>query len=420
MVTPSNFSGRLMHSVFGMLVIVAFAYAVSSSRGHIAWRTVGIAFVIQFTIGGLALFTSWGNRALSAAADATGALLSYSRAGIDFMFGQLAAYDGPIGFVFAVNVLPVVVFFSAFIAVMYHLGVMMWIVRFLGGGLRRLLGTSHAESMSAAANIFVGQAEAPLVVKPFIPTMTRSELFAVMVGGLSTIAGSVMAGYVALGIPLEYLVTASFMAAPGGLMMAKLIEPETDNPVVPKVGDTSTTPRYVNLIDAAATGALDGLRMAAAIAAMLIAFVALIALVNGVLQYFGAYVGYGEVTLEMILGFLLSPVAWLLGVPWADASIAGSLIGQKLILNEFVAYVAYSDVSASMSPISQAIVIFALCGFANLSSIAILLGGLGALAPSRRDDISRLGVRALIAATLANLMNAALAGFFLSLPGAVG
>ena len=420
MVTPSNFSGRLMHSVFGMLVIVAFAYAVSSSREHIAWRTVGIAFVIQFAIGGLALFTSWGNRALSAAADATGALLSYSRAGIDFMFGQLAACDGPIGFVLAVNVLPVVVFFSAFIAVMYHLGVMMWIVRFLGGGLRRLLGTSHAESMSAAANIFVGQAEAPLVVKPFIPTMTRSELFAVMVGGLSTIAGSVMAGYVALGIPLEYLVTASFMAAPGGLMMAKLIEPETDNPVVPKVGDTSTTPRYVNLIDAAATGALDGLRMAAAIAAMLIAFVALIALVNGILQYFGAYVGFGEVTLEMILGFLLSPVAWLLGVPWADASIAGSLIGQKLILNEFVAYVAYSDVSASMSPISQAIVIFALCGFANLSSIAILLGGLGALAPSRRDDISRLGVRALIAATLANLMNAALAGFFLSLPGAAG
>ena len=409
-----------MHSVIGMLVIVAFAYGVSSSRAQISWRTVGIAFAVQFTVGGIALFTSWGNLALSAAAEATGALLSYSRAGIDFMFGQLAAYDGPIGFVFAVNVLPVVVFFSAFIAVMYHLGVMMWIVRFLGGGLRKLLGTSHAESMSAAANIFVGQAEAPLVVKPFIPVMTRSELFAVMVGGLSTIAGSVMAGYVALGIPLEYLVTASFMAAPGGLMMAKLIEPETDKPVVPTVGDAATTPRYVNIIDAAATGALDGLRMSAAIAAMLIAFVALIALVNGILQYFGTYVGYGDVTLEMILGLALSPVAWLLGVPWADAAVAGSLIGQKLILNEFVAYVAFSDVSDTMAPISQAIVIFALCGFANLSSIAILLGGLGALAPSRRDDISRLGVRALIAASLANLMNAALAGFFLSLPGAAG
>ncbi|MDC0973848.1 NupC/NupG family nucleoside CNT transporter [Luminiphilus sp.] len=409
-----------MHSVIGMLAIVGVAYAISSSRHNVAWKTVVIAFAIQFSVGGLALFTTWGNRALNAAADATGALLSYSRAGIDFMFGQLAAYDGPIGFVFAVNVLPVVVFFSAFIAVLYHLGIMMWIVRILGGGLRRCLGTSHAESMSAAANIFVGQAEAPLVVKPFIPRMTQSELFAIMVGGLSTIAGSVMAGYVALGIPLEYLVTASFMAAPGGLMMAKLIEPEQAVPVVPDQDDQATTPRYVNIIDAAASGALDGLRMAAAIAAMLIAFVALIALVNGILQYFGAFVGFESITLEMILGLLLSPAAWLLGVPWADASTVGSLIGQKLILNEFVAYVAFSEVSDTLSPISQAIVIFALCGFANLSSIAILLGGLGAIAPTRRDDISRLGVRALIAATLANLMSASLAGFFLSLPGAAG
>ena len=409
-----------MHSVIGMLAIVGFAYALSSSRQSVAWKTVVIAFAIQFAVGGLALFTTWGNRALNAAADATGALLSYSRAGIDFMFGQLAAYDGPIGFVFAVNVLPVVVFFSAFIAVLYHLGIMMWIVRILGGGLRRCLGTSHAESMSAAANIFVGQAEAPLVVKPFIPRMTQSELFAIMVGGLSTIAGSVMAGYVALGIPLEYLVTASFMAAPGGLMMAKLIEPEQDVPFVPNQDDQATTPRYVNIIDAAASGALDGLRMAAAIAAMLIAFVALIALVNGILQYFGAFVGFESITLEVILGGFLSPAAWLLGVPWAEASTVGSLIGQKLILNEFVAYVAFSEVSDTLSPISQAIVIFALCGFANLSSIAILLGGLGAIAPTRRDDISRLGVRALIVATLANLMSASLAGFFLSLPGAAG
>ena len=409
-----------MHSVIGMLAIVGFAYALSSSRQSVAWKTVVIAFAIQFAVGGLALFTTWGNRALNAAADATGALLSYSRAGIDFMFGQLAAYDGPIGFVFAVNVLPVVVFFSAFIAVLYHLGIMMWIVRILGGGLRRCLGTSHAESMSAAANIFVGQAEAPLVVKPFIPRMTQSELFAIMVGGLSTIAGSVMAGYVALGIPLEYLVTASFMAAPGGLMMAKLIEPEQDVPFVPNQDDQATTPRYVNIIDAAASGALDGLRMAAAIAAMLIAFVALIALVNGILQYFGAFVGFENITLEAILGVLLSPAAWLLGVPWAEASTVGSLIGQKLILNEFVAYVAFSEVSDTLSPISQAIVIFALCGFANLSSIAILLGGLGAIAQTRSDDISRLGVRALIAATLANLMSASLAGFFLSLPGAAG
>ena len=409
-----------MHSVFGILAIVALGYAVSSDRQAVAWRTVGMAFAIQFVVGGIALFTSWGNRALSTVADLISSLLSYSRVGIEFMFGQLAANDGPIGFVFAINVLPVVIFFSAFIAVMYHLGIMMWIVRIIGGGLRRCIGTSHAESTVSAANIFIGQAEAPLVVKPFIPSMTRSELFAVMVGGMSTIAGSVMVGYVALGIPLEYLVTASFMAAPGGLMMAKLIEPETGTPFVPQAGDDATAPSYVNIIDAAATGALDGLRMAAAIAAMLIAFVALIALINGLLQYLGAFVGFEHVTLELILGYLLGPVAWLLGIPWAEASTAGSLIGQKLILNEFVAYVAFSGVSESLSLISQAVVIFALCGFANLSSIAILLGGLGAIAPSRRDDISRLGVRALIAATLANLMSAALAGFFLSLPGAAG
>jgi CNT family concentrative nucleoside transporter len=406
-----------MHSVLGMLFIVVVALAVSSNRHAVAWKTVFIAFFIQAAVGGLALFTRWGNSALNATAEVIASLLSYSRAGIDFLFGQLAAYDGPVGFVFAINVLPVIVFFSAFIAVLYHVGVMMWVVRMLGGGLHRLLGTSHAESMSAAANIFVGQAEAPLVVKPFIPAMTRSELFAVMVGGLSTIAGSVMAGYVALGIPLEYLITASFMAAPGGLMMAKLIEPELESSASPQLGEGATTPRYTNVIDAAASGALDGLRMAAAIAAMLVAFVALIALVNGLLQFFGSFVGLEDITLEQLLGFLLSPVAWLLGIPWAEASTAGSLIGQKFVLNEFVAYVAFSDLRNSLSPITQAIVIFALCGFANLSSIAILLGGLGAIAPTRRDDISRLGVRALIAATLANLMSAALAGFFLSLPG---
>ena len=302
---------------------------------------------------------------------------------------------------------------------LYHLGIMMGLVRAIGGMLRRVLGTSHAESMSASANIFVGQAEAPLVVKPFIPQMTQSELFAVMVGGMATIAGSVMAGYVALGIPLEYLLTASFMAAPGGLMMAKLLEPECGQPVAPTAGDQSFSPKYVNVIDAAASGALDGLRMAAAIAAMLIAFVALIALVNGLLQWLGAFIGAPTVTLEMLLGFALQPLAWLLGVPWDEAATAGSLIGQKFILNEFVAYLAYSEIEGTLSPLSQGIVIFALCGFANLSSIAILLGGLGAIAPSRRDDISALGIRALIAATLANLMSAAVAGFFLSLSGGI-
>ncbi len=408
-----------MQSLAGVVVLLAIGFALSSDRKAVSWRTVGIAFGVQCLVGFIALFSTWGGELLKAAANATGNLLGYSRAGIDFMFGQLANFDGPIGFVFAVNVLPVVVFFSAFIAVLYHLGIMMWIVQSIGGALRRMLGTSHAESMSAAANIFVGQAEAPLVVKPFIPAMTRSELFAIMVGGMATIAGSVMAGYVALGIPLEYLLTASFMAAPAGLMMAKLLEPELGEPVLPKSSDESFTPKYVNVIDAAASGALDGLRMAAAIAAMLIAFVALIALLNGLLQWAGGLLGAPTITLEMLLGIALQPLAWLLGVPWDEAATVGSLIGQKFILNEFVAYLAYSEIEETLSPLSQGIVIFALCGFANLSSIAILLGGLGAIAPSRRDDISALGIRALIAATLANLMSAAVAGFFLSLSGGI-
>ena len=245
--------------------------------------------------------------------------------------------------------------------------------------------------------------------------MTRSELFAVMVGGMASIAGSVMAGYVALGVPLEYLLAASFMAAPGGLLMAKLMEPETDTPTEPQQGEKLTGEKYINLIDAAATGAMNGLQMAAAIGALLLAFVALIAMVNGMLETGGAWVGVEQLTLERVLGGLLQPLAWALGVPWDEAQLAGSLIGQKFILNEFVAYVTYSEVADQLSPRSQAIVIFALCGFANLSSIAILLGGLGAVAPERRDEVSQYGFRALIAASLSNLMSAALAGFFLTL-----
>jgi CNT family concentrative nucleoside transporter len=248
--------------------------------------------------------------------------------------------------------------------------------------------------------------------------MTRSELFAVMVGGMASIAGSVMAGYVALGVPLEYLLAASFMAAPGGLLMAKLMEPETDTPAEPEQGEQLASEKYINFIDAAATGAMNGLQMVGAIGAMLLAFIALIAMVNGILEAGGAWIGIEQLTLERVLGGLLQPLAWALGIPWDEAQLAGSLIGQKFILNEFVAYVTFSEVAGQLSPHSQAIVIFSLCGFANLSSIAILLGGLGAVAPGRRDDISRYGFRALIAASLSNLMSAALAGFFLTLSAA--
>ncbi len=406
-----------MISLLGIVVLLLVAVGLSSDRSAIQLRTVGLAFALQAGIGFVALFTDWGIAALSAASQYVSILLSYSRAGMEFMFGGLVGPTESLGFIFAFSVLPVVIFFSSLIAVLYHARIMQWMIRIMGGGLRAILRTSHTESLSAAANVFVGQAEAPLVARPYIPGMTRSELFAVMVGGMASIAGSVMAGYVALGVPLEYLLAASFMAAPGGLLMAKLMEPETDTPAEPEQGEQLASEKYINFIDAAATGAMNGLQMVGAIGAMLLAFIALIAMVNGMLESVGLWVGVEQLTLERVLGSLLQPLAWALGIPWEEAQLAGSLIGQKFILNEFVAYVSFSEVADQLSPLAQAIVIFALCGFANLSSIAILLGGLGAVAPSRRDDISRYGFRALIAASLSNLMSAALAGFFLTLGG---
>ena len=406
-----------MISLLGIVVLLLVAVGLSSDRSAIQLRTVALAFTLQAGIGFVALFTDWGIAALSAASQYVSILLSYSRAGMEFMFGGLVGPTGSLGFIFAFSVLPVVIFFSSLIAVLYHARIMQWMIRIMGGGLRAILRTSHTESLSAAANVFVGQAEAPLVARPYIPGMTRSELFAVMVGGMASIAGSVMAGYVALGVPLEYLLAASFMAAPGGLLMAKLMEPETDTPAEPEQGEQLASEKYINFIDAAATGAMNGLQMVGAIGAMLLAFIALIAMVNGMLESVGLWVGVEQLTLERVLGSLLQPLAWALGIPWEEAQLAGSLIGQKFILNEFVAYVSFSEVADQLSPLAQAIVIFALCGFANLSSIAILLGGLGAVAPGRRDDISRYGFRALIAASLSNLMSAALAGFFLTLGG---
>lgn len=403
-----------MTALIGIAVLPLIAFALSSNRQAVNLRTVGLALAIQVAIGGMALHTEWGIATLQSMSEGITALLGYSRDGIEFLFGGVVTSDA-VGFVFAFAVLPVVVFFSSLIAVLYHLGVMQWLIRILGGGLRRALGTSHTESLSAAANIFVGQSEAPLVVRPYIAGMTISELFAVMVGGMASIAGSVMAGYVALGVPIEYLLAASFMAAPGGLLMAKLMEPETGAPISPADLASVSTEQYVNVIDAAASGASSGLRMAANIGAMLVAFVALIALVNGLLGYFGGWFGVEDITLQGILGTVFQPVAWVLGIPWEQADLAGSLIGQKLILNEFVAYVAYADIMGQFDTVSQAVVVFALCGFANLSSIAILAGGLGAIAPTRRSDISRYGLRAVIAATLSNLMSAAIAGLFLSL-----
>ncbi|MDN2480348.1 NupC/NupG family nucleoside CNT transporter [Vibrio agarivorans] len=417
----------LFMSLVGMAVLLGIALLLSDNRKAINLRTVGGAFAIQFIIGGFVLYVPWGRDLLAGFSAGVQNVIDYGKDGTGFLFGSLVNFsvDG-IGFIFAFQVLPTLIFFSALISVLYYVGIMQWVIKVLGGGLQKALGTSRAESMSAAANIFVGQTEAPLVVRPFVPRMTQSELFAVMCGGLASVAGGVLAGYASMGVPLEYLVAASFMAAPGGLLFAKIIKPETDTPN-DELGDDidGGEDKPANVIDAAAGGASVGLQLALNVGAMLLAFIGLIALVNGILGGVGGWFGMENLTLELLLGWIFSPLAFLIGVPWDEAVLAGSFIGQKLVVNEFVAYlnfVPYVGEGAQiveatgqvMSEKTAAIIAFALCGFANLSSIAILLGGLGGLAPSRRADIARMGVKAVAAGTLSNLMAATIAGFFLS------
>ena len=402
-----------MISLLGVALLLCIAFALSSNRRSINWRTVGGAFAIQAAVGAFILYFEPGIQLLLKTTEFVQNIIDYSQAGIDFVFGPIG--DKSLGFIFAFNVLPVIIFFSSLIAVLYHLKVMNVIIRLIGGLLQKALKTSRPESMSAAANIFVGQTEAPLVVRPFIPNMTRSELFAIMVGGLASIAGSVMAGYAGMGVELKYLLAASFMAAPGGLLMAKIMQPETSEPhnELEKTEEEKT--HYANVFDAAASGAASGLQLALNVGAMLLAFVALIAMLNGIIGWAGGLVGFENLTIQEILGFLLQPLAWTLGVPWSEAQIAGSFIGQKIVVNEFIAYLDFIAAQPELSPISQAIITFALCGFANLSSIAILMGGIGAMAPTRRKEIAQLGLKAVFAATLSNLMSAALAGFYLTL-----
>lgn len=417
----------IIMSLVGMAVLILIALLFSSNRRAIRLRTVGGAFVIQASIGAFVLYVPFGQTVLKTISDAVNQVVQYADDGISFLFGSLADPGSGVGFIFAIKVLPVIIFFSSLIAVLYYLGIMQWVIRLLGGALQKVLGTSRTESMSATANIFVGQTEAPLVVRPFIANMTRSELFAVMCGGLASVAGSVLGGYAALGIPMEYLVAASFMAAPGGLLFAKLIMPETEKPNddTQQVEQIEAEDKPSNVLDAAAGGASSGLLLAANVGAMLLAFIALIALINGLLDGIGGWFGMDSLSLEMILGWLFAPLAFLLGIPWDEAIVAGSFIGQKLVVNEFVAfinlapYIEGEQMVAStgqvMSEHTQAVLSFALCGFANLSSIAILLGGLGSMAPNRRREIASFGLKAVLAGTLSNLMSAVIAGLFISL-----
>ncbi|TEW52509.1 NupC/NupG family nucleoside CNT transporter [Psychromonas algicola] len=412
---------QILIGLIGIISLIAIAVIFSSNRKAINYRTVGGAFLLQLIIPAIVIFTPWGSSFLQGVSAGVQSVIDSANAGVSFLFGGLVSGKmfevfGGGGFVFAFKVLPIIIFFASFMAVLYYLGIMQFIIKIFGGALQKLLGTSRTESMSAAANVFVGQTEAPLVVKPYIKSMTRSELFAVMCGGLASVAGSVLVGYASLGVSLDYLIAASFMAAPGGLLMAKLMEPETETPKTElseeDLTDAEAEEKPVNVIDAAASGASSGLKLALNVGAMLIAFIALIALINSILGSAGSFVGIEGLTLEGILGYLFAPIAFLIGIPWSEAVQVGSLLGQKLVVNEFVAYIQFTGIKETLSGHSQAIVTVALCGFANLSSMAILLGGLGVLAPSRRPDIARLGLKAVAAGTLSNFMSATLVGIF--------
>lgn len=433
---------QILWGIGGMLVLLAIAFAFSENKRSISVRAVGGAFAIQIIFGVLVLYTDIGARALEAAAQGVQAVINSSNEGINFLFGAILPAEDE-GIVFAFQVLPVIIFFASLTSVLYYLGVLQWVIRILGGAIQKALGTSQAESMSASANIFVGQTEAPLVVRPFVERMTRSELFAIMSGGLASVAGSVLVGYSLLGAQLEYLIAAAFMAAPGGLLMAKMLVPETETPETlggervrqldrraaaageERVEDEESSsgthvgmesviedpPR--NVIDAAARGALDGLRLALNVGAMLLAFISLIAVINLVLTSVGGLFGFPDLTFQLILGYVFAPIMFVIGVPWSEAIQAGSFLGQKIVLNEFVAFIEFGPQVGEFSEKAQAIITFALTGFANLSSIAILIGGIGGMAPSRRGQIAQLGLKAVLAGTLSNLMSATLAGMLI-------
>ena len=406
----------VLQSLLGMLFIILTGYLLSSERSKINWRIVLGAFGIQLAIGALVLYFPPGMQALEAVAGIVISVLGYAQAGINFMFGDFAS--GNHGFVFALQVLPIIVFFASLIAVLYHLGIMERLVGLIGGLIQFVLGTSKAESMSAATNIFIGQSEAPIAIKPYLSSMSSSEIFAVMVGGMATVSGSVLGGYAAAGVDMRYLIAASFMAAPAGLMMAKLIKPgaSDDSSDNFDVHEEILANRSANVIDAAATGALQGMQLAFAIGALLLAFIGLIALINGIIGWGGSFFGFENLTMQQILGYLFQPVAFLIGVPWEETRQVGSLLGQKFMLNEFIAYLDFvANYQSELTPRTQAIVTFALCGFACLSSIAIVVGGIGMLVPERRAEMSQLGLLAVVAATLANLMSATIAGLMLTL-----
>lgn len=402
---------QYLWGILGVIVILTIAILLSKNRKAINMRTILFALLIQVSFGFIVLKWNFGRKVFLFITDIIQKIIDTSGEGIDFLFGGILNVEG-VGVVFAFNVLTVIIFFSALIAVLFHLGIMQMLTNFVGGLLSKILKTSKPESLSAAANIFMGITEAPLVVKPFLKKMTNSELFAVMTGGTASVAGSVLIGYSLLGVPLEYLLAAAFMAAPAGLLMAKIIIPETEE-ITHEDMRAETKKEHVNIVDAASSGAITGLQLALNIGAILLAFISLIALVNLLLAWVTSAVGVGSITLQEIFGYILAPLAWVIGIPWEEAMMAGGFIGEKFVLNEFVAFSSFADSMAMLSDKAIIIISFALCGFANLGAMAIMMGGIGSLAPNKKSQISRFGFLAVIGGTLANLLSAAIAGMLL-------
>jgi CNT family concentrative nucleoside transporter len=405
--------GTRLIGLVGIAAIIGIGVALSSHRRRISWRVVAWGLGLQLAFAIFVLRVPAGQALFRWLGGVIGAVLHYSYAGSEFVFGELGKPNSSLGVVFAFQILPAIIYVSALFAILYYLGVMQVIVRAFALVMSRVLGASGAESLNVAASIFMGQTEAPLTIRPFLPRMTRSELMTVMTSGMAHISGSIMAAYIAFGIEARHLLTAVIMTAPGTIMMAKLFEPETERPET--FGDVKLDiPRTdVNLVDAAARGTGEGLRLMLNVIAMLVSFIALVALVNGI---FGALHGWFPLfppDLQTVLGWVFRPIAWLMGVPWRDSGVIGSLLGTRMVLNEFIAYAELGPLKDGLDPRSFTIASFALAGFANFSSVGIQLGGIGALAPERKGDLARLGFRAMLAGTLANFLSATIAGILL-------
>lgn len=409
---PRGIGSRLT-GIFGLVLILAIGMALSRNRGAISWRVVAWGVGLQALFAVFVLRVPIGQRIFSALGAAVTKILSFSYAGSEFVFGEIGKQHSSIGVVFAFQIMPAIIFVSALFAIMYYVGVMQIVVKAFAVAMNKIMGASGAESLNVAASIFMGQTEAPLTIRPFLPRMTRSELMTVMTAGMAHVSGSIMAAYIAFGIEARHLLTAVIMTAPGTIMMAKILEPETEEPETRGGVKVDIPGTDVNVLDAAARGTGEGLYLMLNVIAMLISFIALIALVNGLLGWVHAYVPFVPGNLQTILGWIFRPIAWVMGVPWHDSGTIGALLGERMVINEFIAYAHLGPLKASLDPVSFTIATYALCGFANLSSVGIQIGGIGALAPDRKHDLARLGFRAMIAGTLANFLSATLAGILL-------